>query len=68
MLVMLKALCDKISLLGGIFVSILDSLFTALFCMSVVFAMLGGLYALVNLFTNAIRFIEAEPNKRRQPC
>ena len=38
--------------------SILESLFAAFFCVSVVFALLGGLYVLVSLFADAVRFIE----------
>ena len=36
-----------------------EVLFTALFCFSMVFTLLGGLYVLVKLSTSAIRIIEA---------
>ena len=35
-----------------------ESLFISFFCMSVVFALLGGLYVLTILSTDAIRYIE----------
>ena len=35
-----------------------DILFTALFCFSMVFALLGGLYTLMKVFTDIVRFIE----------
>ena len=37
-----------------------EILFAALFCFSMVFALLGGLYGLVKLSTTAIRLIEAK--------
>ena len=46
--------------IGGIYVSIADSLSIAFFCVSVVFVLLGGLYVLMNLFTDGIRFIETK--------
>ena len=47
----------------GICVSIPESLFISFFCMSVVFALLGGLYVLTSLFTDVIRFIEIRADK-----
>jgi len=46
--------------------NISDILFAAGFCMSVVFAMLAALYALLKLSTGAIRFIEAKTKRRRE--
>ena len=43
--------------------SILESLFTAFFCISVVFALLGSLYVLVSLSTEVIKLVETKPNK-----
>jgi hypothetical protein len=37
----------------------LDGLYTALFCFSMVFALLGGLYALIKLITVFIRTVES---------
>jgi hypothetical protein len=50
-------------MLGGISLNISDIIFSALFCFSMVFALLGGLYVLVKLSTSVIRFIEAKAKK-----
>jgi len=39
---------------------IAEILFTALFCFSMVFALLGGLYLLMRVFADIIRFIETQ--------
>ena len=44
-------------------VSISDTLFTAFFCMAVVFVVLGGLFVLTNVCADAVRIIEAKMNK-----
>ena len=43
--------------------SILEGLSIALFCMSMVFALLGSLYVLVRLFAEVVKFVEAKANK-----
>ena len=43
--------------------AITEIIATALFCFSMVFALLGCLYLLVKLFTNAIRIIETKAKK-----
>ena len=43
--------------------SLLESFYVALFCMAVVFVLLGCLDVLTRLFADAIRLIEAKANK-----
>jgi Na+-transporting methylmalonyl-CoA/oxaloacetate decarboxylase gamma subunit len=43
--------------------SLSDSLLTALFCMAVVFAVLGILWAIIRLFSSLIRAIEKTNEK-----
>jgi len=40
--------------------TVLESIYTALFCFLVVFALLGGLYVLLKLSTGIIRLIETK--------
>ena len=43
-----------------------EILFTALFCFSMVFVLLGGLYVLVKLSTSAIRIVEEKTKKEQE--
>ena len=40
--------------------NIADTLLTALFCFSMVFALLGGLYILMKVFSDVVKFIETQ--------
>jgi len=40
-----------------------ESFSVAFFCISMVFLLLGGLYVLAVLFTDAVKFIETKTNK-----
>ena len=47
----------------GVNVSISENLFSAFFCMAVVFVVLGGLFVLVNVLSDVVKVIEAKMNK-----
>ena len=40
-----------------------EIIYAALFCFSIVFALLGGLYVLLRVFTNLVRVIESKAKK-----
>jgi len=73
-----KAAASSFELYGGelllgfftyfrrVIMEISDIITVAVFCFSMVFALLGCLYVLVKLSTNAIRFIESKVKKGDQ--